>query len=369
MYISDLKMVNYRNYIDEKIEFVNGVNIFVGNNAQGKTNLIESVYYCSRGNSFKRVKDNDIIRHNTDTATLDAQIIRADRRKLIHIELGSEKKISINEIKINTLKDMKSQFDIVYFWPDHLRIIKDGPSLRRDLIDEAIINLKPSYKNMIAVYNRLLIQRNSLIKKGKNQKYFREQLIGITKKLSDIGASIFLLRNRYIEILNDKGYNIHLDISDNTEKLILRYDNSLKIEDLNKHSKKDISDLLYDKIISSLQMDLRNGYTSIGPHRDDIDMEINGLNAKIFASQGQQRSIVLSLKLAEMEIISHYNGSSPILLLDDVFSELDKIRREKFLNMIKNTQALITTNEINLEKDEIREIDYKIFKIEEGKIK
>lgn len=368
MYISDLKLVNYRNYKNEKIEFINGVNIFIGGNAQGKTNLLEAVYYCSRGSSFKTVKDSDIIRHGFESASLDAQIIRNDRRKLIHIDIGKEKIISINDIAINTLSDMKNQFDIVYFWPDHLRVVKDGPSLRRELVDEAIITIRPSFKKMIQNFDKLISQRNSLLKKSQTQRFFKEQLNSITKQISEIGSVIMIMRAKYIKILNGIASKIHTDLSSNTEELDILYLNSAGIDSTIEKQREEVAVELYERIMNSVDTDLKCGFTTKGPHRDDIDLIINGKSSKVFASQGQQRSIILSIKLAEIEIVSAYNGSKPILLLDDVFSELDRKRRHKFLEKITNCQALITTNEVNSEELSYFNNRLKIKKISEGRI-
>ncbi len=368
MYISDLKLTNYRNYEKEKIEFINGINIFIGGNAQGKTNLLEAVYYCSRGSSFKTVKDSDIIRHGFENASLDVQIIRNDRRKLIHIDIGKEKIITINDIRINTLTDMKNQFDIVYFWPDHLRVVKDGPSLRRELIDEAIITIRPSFKKMIQNFDKLMSQRNSLLKKSQNQRYFKEQLTSITKQISEIGSVIMIMRAKYIKILNGISSKIHKDLSSGSEELEIVYLNSIGNSSLVQKEREEVAVELYERIMSSLETDLKCGFTTKGPHRDDIDLLINEKSSKIFASQGQQRSIILSIKLAEIEIVNAYNGSQPILLLDDVFSELDRKRRHKFLEKITNCQALITTNEVNSKELSYFNNRLNIKKISEGRI-
>lgn len=368
MYISDLKLINYRNYKNEKMEFINGINIFIGGNAQGKTNLLESIYYCSRGNSFKSVKDSDIIRHNCDRATLDAQIIRNDRRKLIHIEIGKEKIITINDLRIKSLKDMKSHFDIVYFWPDHLRVVKDGPSLRRELVDDAITTIRPSFNRLHNTFTRLISQRNSLLKKSQTTRYFKEQLISITKQIAEIGAVITIMRHKYVTILKGISSKIHSEITGNSEELDMVYMNSLPDIELISIEREELTGLLYEKIMSSLETDLRYGHTSNGPHRDDLELLINGKDSKIFASQGQQRSIILSIKLAEMDIVNRYNNSWPILLLDDVFSELDKNRRQRFLEKISNCQSLITTNEVNADELNYFSKNINIKKINEGRI-
>lgn len=358
MYISDLKLVNFRNYENERIEFNNKTNILVGGNAQGKTNLLESVYYCSKGRSFKTNSDRNIIRKGENSFSLDAQIIRDNRRKLIHIESAENKLIEINGIGIDTIKEMKNQFEIVYFLPDHLRIVKDGPDLRRELVDEAIENIRPSFKNILTDYNRVLRQRNAKLKN--RSRYFKEELSALTCQLISLGSRVVMARNEYISLLKEKAKKIHAYLTAGEENIDLKYKSSMgQIS-----SEEQVRSSLEEIINSSLDDDLEKGYTTRGPHRDDLNIYINGMNIKKYASQGQQRSAILSIKLGEIEIIKEYNGHTPILLLDDVFSELDKGRRQRLLANIQGMQSLISSNDINFDISG----DISIYKVKEGKI-
>lgn len=369
MYISDLKLVDYRNYKEEKIKFSKGINIFVGDNAQGKTNLLEAVYYCSRGSSFKSVKDRDIIKSGAKKSELHAQIIKENRRKIISIEIDDKKKIQINDFEINSLKDMKQQFDIVYFWPDHLRVVKDGPSLRRELVDEALITIKPHFKGLLDKFTKLLIQRNSLIKTSSKAKYFKEELNTLSRQLAEEGSKIMVLRKKYVDLLDERARQINFNLSDGKEKIKLTYSHCLADIEILGLKREDVKEELYKNIMANVDKDLKYGFTSMGPHRDDLEIEVNGQNAKIFCSQGQQRSIILSIKIAEMNIVKEFNGSMPILLLDDVFSELDMKRKKRFLDNLNNCQALITTNDVSFFNIHKLENKIKIVEIERGKIK
>lgn len=357
-----MRLVNFRNYKDEMHNFHPQTNIFVGSNAQGKTNLLESVYYCSRGRSFKQVRDSDIILEGKPWAKLDAQIIKnQSRRKLIHIGIGKEKKIQINGIEIDSLKEMSYQFEIVYFWPDHLKIIKEGPSLRRELIDEAILGMKPRYRSLLSRYSSLLNHRNALLKKKFNTRFFKEQVSSLTRELADIGAKITIIRSAYAEVLLPVANRIHKRACGG-ENLHIKYQNFLSKEIT--EDEDSLSLLMYEKIMESLDTDISKGYTRYGPHRDDLKITINDRDIKVFASQGQQRSAILSIKLGEINLIKGTVGISPIFLLDDVFSELDENRRMAFLNETRGIQTLITTNSF----PRIKDSNVKINKIEEGMI-
>lgn len=359
MYISDLRLINFRNYINERVEFSKGINILLGSNAQGKTNLLESVYYCSRGSSFKNKSDKTIIRKNEDFFSLDAQIIKRDRHKLIHIRSGQEKIIKINNIEIDKIEEMRNQFELVYFLPDHLRIIKDGPVLRRELIDEAIINIRPSFKGLINNYNKILKQRNFKLKK-RESRYFKEELGALTSQLIDQGSKIVMMRNEYIKLLRERSKSIHSFLTGGKEDLNIRYSTSLRtIEDI-----KQVKSELGQIFDATLDIDLERGFTTRGPHRDDLNIYINNMNIKLYGSQGQQRSGVLSLKLGEIDIIKEVSGYNSILLLDDVFSELDGERRARLMDKISGIQSLITTNDLNFETTN----DMKVFHIKDGKV-
>lgn len=363
MYISDLKLVNFRNYEKQVHSFSPGINVFIGDNAQGKTNLLEAVYYCSKGSSFKQVGDSDIIRSGAKFARLDAQIIKRNRRKIIGIQLetNGEKTIEINGLEVENLSSMRRQFEIVYFWPENLRIIKDGPSFRRELIDEAITGMKPSYGQYLIQYSKILSQRNSLLKKD-SPRYFDEQLGVLTRQLAEIGARIMIMRSNYISVLSKTSKKIHFRISSG-EDLEVGYDNFLK-KDISGLATGQLKDLIYEKIMDRLEIDKRRRFTTSGPQRDDLYVFLEGLDIKTFGSQGQQRSAIISIKLAEVNTIKGTTGVRPILLLDDVFSELDNQRRTKLLEEIGEVQALITTNNFSL----LPNVRIDVKKIEKGRI-
>lgn len=281
-------------------------------------------------------------------------IVRKNRRKVIKIEIGEEKYIEINGLKVDSLKEMNNQFDIVYFLPDQLRVVKEGPQLRRELVDNQIISLKPSYKKIFLNTNKLLLARNNILRLRENTSYKKEQIIAITKSLSTYIKSLSYLRREYIKSLNYTARSVHSFLTDSSEKLELNYlsfFNGLE------------EDEIYYKIMTRLDQDMERGYTYFSPQRDDIDIKINNFSAKKFSSQGQIRSIILSIKIAELENIKKIKGSSPIFLLDDVFSELDFDRRKRVLEIIKDSQSIITTNDLD------KGLDAKIFYIREGVVR
>lgn len=369
MYISDLKLMNFRNYEEEQLEFSKGINLFVGDNAQGKTNLLEAVYYCSRGETFKSIRDSDLIRYGEQQATLDAQIIRDNRRKLIHIQLGKgQKSIRINDLKPQSIKEMKNQFDIVYFWPDHLRVIKEGPVFRRALLDDAIATLKPGYKQLLGKYMAVLSQRNKLIKGNTGIRFFMEQLRALTRQLAETGASLTLYRLNYAAELHKEMQKVHYNLSRKRETASIHYENCMDLRYGESPESRILAEELNAKMQANITEDLTRGYTTLGPHRDDLSILLDGKSAKLFSSQGQQRSLVLSLKLSELNLIKEYRRSEPILLLDDVFSELDTKRRGEFLEHIQGVQALITTNDLNVLVRELVGKEHAIYQIVQGRI-
>lgn len=357
MYISDLKLVNFRNYIDERVVLDKGTNILLGANAQGKTNFLEAVYYCSKGQSFKTNSDKTIVRRGEELFSLDAQIIRTNRHKLIHIEGGQDKNIFINGLRLEKLEELKNQFEIVYFLPDHLRIVKDGPGLRRELVDEAIENIRPSFKGLLLSYDQVLKSRNKKLKV--RSKYFKEEMAAMTAQLVGLGAKITRMRKAYIDSMKERAYLIHKDLSSGREDLELGYKSIVK----DFTDERGVGLSLKEAFEESLERDLDKGYTTKGPHRDDIEISLNGLDIKEYGSQGQQRSAILSIKLAEIDLIKENSGFSPILLLDDVFSELDEDRQEKLLEKTRGIQSLISTNTLDISPK-----DAKIYRVKEGKL-
>lgn len=348
MWIKDLKLNNFRNYFYESVEFNKDTNIFIGDNAQGKTNLLESVYYLANARSFKKIRDKDIVRFSQSQMKLSGTVRKGRSFKEVLIEVNDkDKSIFVNGVKYDRSKDLKSLFKIVLFTPEDLAIIKDGPNLRRDLIDKIIEGIDLSYKSYKRDYDKILYQRNKLLKNSKSQ-YFKEQLAAFDKSLSKLGYRIYKSRLKFIKIIDQYARDFHSSLTSSKEELRLSY-----LADI---SPKDLEE--YEEIFAtSRDKDLKYLTSQRGIHRDDIEITINGKDTKNFASQGQQRSAILNIRLAEVKLIKEVTGDEAVILFDDVFSELDEKRSVFLLENLNGYQTIITaTNTKSLEyigKDKI----------------
>jgi DNA replication and repair protein RecF len=362
--VKRLEFKNYRNLVDGVIEPCEKINVIYGNNAQGKTNILEALWLFCGGHSFKGSKETEFIKFGEKFARIKASFFSQNREQEAEIIFGANKKeVVINGVKKNSSASLIEKFNAVVFSPEDLTLVKRGPSARRRFIDSAICREKLKNAILISKYNQTLNQRNALLKD-----IYRHPELGSTLEIWDetlcaLGAKIIFQRLKYIDKLSKDAQEYHFGISDNTEELkIVYYSNCFA-------KFGDSENEIFDKIISAFKEskneDINSGYTNIGPHRDDFNIIINNRKAKVFASQGQQRSAVLSLKLAEANVLSELTGESPVILLDDVLSELDKKRRDFLLNKIKNYQVFITTCELK-EEEGLKE--GKRFYVEEGKI-
>ncbi|HLR34655.1 MAG TPA: DNA replication/repair protein RecF [Tissierellales bacterium] len=363
MYVKNLRLINFRNYGSLNIQLNKGVNLFIGKNAQGKTNLLESIYFCSTGKSFKTNSDKDIINFNKNVSYIGALLKSQNKEKLIEIKLDRNKTkiIRINKVELEKHKRLHSGLNVVIFSPEDLRLIKDGPFVRRNFLDMEIIQIKPLYEYNISRYNKILFQRNNLLKSKKNN----GQLLDIFDfQLANIGTEIIIERNKFINDLSYVSNLVHKKLTNNMEDLTLNYITNVT----ETKNVKDIieKDFLY-RLKQNRKRDLFKGTTGIGPHRDDIKILINDLDTRSFASQGQQRTAVLSIKLAEVELIKKEKGEYPILLLDDVLSELDEDRRKYLINNFSNLQTIVTSTDV-IEIEEMEDIKKKIFYINNGDV-
>lgn len=332
MWISEIEIKNFRNYHNQFVNFNDGINIFLGDNAQGKTNLLESLYYLANATSFKKIRDRDIISFGKEEMTLKG-LIRKDRyfkKVLVDIEDG-EKKICVNGVKYERNKDLKALFSLVLFTPEDLLIIKEGPNLRRDLIDEIIISIDFAYKITKKEYDKLIYQRNKLLKNQKSP-YFNQQLEAYNKELTKYGFKIYKRRAKFIKIIDQFANQYHSKLSA-SEDLRLTYN-----PDIAARSYEDY----YNKFISARNDDLRYMTTQRGVHKDEIDISINDRLIKNFGSQGQQRSAILNIKLAQVKLIMEVTGEKSVILFDDVFSELDEKRSHFLLENLAGFQTIIT---------------------------
>ncbi|NEU04396.1 DNA replication/repair protein RecF [Clostridium senegalense] len=362
MYVNKLIIKNFRSYNELVLNLTNGTNVFVGDNAQGKTNILESIYYSSIGKSHRTNRDKELITWNKDDAYIRVDISKKRLDKKIEMKIFKEGKkgININSVKINRLSELVGVLNVVMFSPEDLSIIKDSPSYRRKFLDIELCKLYPKYYYNLAAYKKVLAERNNVLKKF-NCNLDILDIYDI--KLSEFGTYIIEKRLEYINRLNDKALNIHKDITSNKEIINFAYLSNIKEDAV------DIKAQMYNSLLKNRKKDFERKITSIGPHRDDFATFINNIDVKTYGSQGQQRTSVLSMKFASVQIIKDITGEYPLLLLDDVLSELDISRQKYILNSISNVQTLITCTGINNIKKYLNSsVDIKIFEVKTGKI-
>lgn len=341
MIISGLQFKNYRNLKDGFIEPCETVNIIYGENAHGKTNLLELIWLFCGGHSFRGSKDGELIKFNKKSAKIGASFFSQNRQQNAVIEIfPNKKKVFINDVEKKSSSYLSEKFTAVIFSPDDLSLIKAGPAVRRKFIDTSVCQQKIRYAVTLSKYNRIINQRNTLLKDINKHQELMDTLIVWDEMLTQLGAVIIKERVDYIKRLSESSKKCHLGISSDKENLEIKYISSC---DANENdSINEIKEKLAQKLKETRKEDLYMGCTNTGPHRDDLDVMINGTKAKIFGSQGQQRSAVLSLKLAEAKILSEINEEKPIVLLDDVLSELDNKRQDFLLNNISGYQVFVT---------------------------
>ena len=353
MYIEKIRLQNFRNYENLEIDLNKNINIIYGENAQGKTNIIESIFLCAFGKSFRTSKEKEMIKFNEEKSLVEAFYQKKDRDGKIKIELGNKKQISLNGIKIKKLSELLGNINIVIFTPEDINILRDGPAKRRRFLDMMIGQLRPNYVYNLNMYTKTIEQRNNYLRQIKEENKPEEMLEIWDEKLAEYGEKVYIYRKEFIEKLYNKINEIHGNITDNKE--------TLKIEFISNCDNKE----KYLKLLKERRkLDIIKGFTTKGIHRDDFVIYINDKEVNIYGSQGQNRTVVLSLKIAELNVIYEEIGEYPILLLDDFMSELDEVRRKNFLNNIKNTQVILTCTE----KIDLPEIEYNLYNIRKGEI-
>lgn len=334
----DLELYNFRNYENERIDFCDEINIIYGDNGMGKTNILEAVYYFSYGRSF-RSSGREVIKDGEKESRIKLDFKNNERNYEGEIKFlsGKRKEIYINEIELKKTSQLLGNFICVLFTPDEMSIIKGMPDIRRKFCDSAIMPLRPQFIKELIKYKTIINQKTALLK---SRDYITLDIWN--EKLADCGSRIMMMRNSYIERIKEKANEIQKDISGGKEELNIRYNPSVKMgEDI-----KEIKENFLKKLEEYKEKEKENLFCMTGPHRDEIDFEINGKNAKSYASQGQIRTSVLCLKSAQMEIIREESGSYPVMLLDDILSELDKKRRDFLISQIKGKQIIITCTDV-----------------------
>ncbi len=350
MKILSLELNNFRNYKHVAVDFKDGLNVLYGKNASGKTNMLESIYLCSIFHSPRTTKDKEMILIGEDKATVSLVLQTKYKKQTINLQIDEKgkKRVLVNNIPLNRAGELFGVLGVVFFSPDEMKLVKESPQERRRFMDVGLSQQQRSYFSALQRYNKTVKQKNNLLKEWRGNRNIDDMLDVWDTCLAKEGAVIISKRLAYIETLNDAASKFHTAISSEKEKLVLSYESTIKAEN-SKVSVADIEKQLYESIVSSRSKDKELGYCSVGPHRDDIKIEINGKDSRKFASQGQQRTVALALKLGEVIIYKNEIGEPPILLLDDVLSELDIGRQKLLLEMTDGFQTILTCTEYTLD--------------------
>jgi len=366
MILTKINLINFRNYSKCSIKFNNKVNIFIGNNAQGKTNILESVYVLALTKSYRTNYDDILKKKGSDSYKIKGEVKIGKYFKNLSISvLNNDKKVFVNDTNIKRISDYVSNLNVILFSPEDVETIKGSPSLRRDLLNIEISQLQQQYIKNYNEYNKILKMRNDYLKliytNGISDIRYLDVL---TDNLIDRASYIYKERLEFIKKINSNISNIYKDLT-KTDDLKIQYETNIDIID---KSIEQIKELLKEKYKSNQNREIIAGITLYGPHRDDFHFFINDNNIKTFGSQGQQKMAIIAFKLAEIPIFEEITGTKPILLLDDIFSELDKTKRNRLIEYINNgIQVIITSNDtVGINKKLLD--NAKIFKIDNGKI-
>lgn len=366
MYLSKIEVERFRNYKKEKITLCNRTNIFIGDNAQGKTNILESIYILALTKSHRLGFENNIIQTGYHSCKIQGMLRDEDSLKELKLELlEDKKKVFINQKEIKKIASYISNMNVIMFSPNDLDIIKGSPQIRRNLLNIQISQLYPFYVTYLNEYNKLLKTRNEYLKQMSINGFSDYRYLDIiNEKLVDRGTQIYIYRNKYLDYINEKISDIYENIM-NIKNIRVEYENNI---DLDTFEVDKIKEKFSHKLNSNIKREISQGMTLYGPHRDDFSFYINHENMKYYASQGQQRLAIISFKLAEVSLFKAEKGTSPILLLDDIFSELDIKKRNQLIKYIpEDIQTIITTTDLkNIQKKIINQA--KIFIVDHGKI-
>lgn len=365
MICKKIEFLNFRNIENETIEFENGVNVIHGENAQGKTNILEGIYLFARGKSFRAFKDRELIRFGGNNAIAKLTYEKKDGENELGVEISkiSTKRFYKNKVKANKTSDIIGDFRAVLFCPSHLGIIKDGPSVRRRFLDVAISQLRPIYIKMLSKYNNVIENRNAILKLDENVRKQYEGMLDIySDELSSLCADIAGMRIEYIKKLDFWVKCFFDEMTKGKETPKITYEANAKENDF--ETRESLKNKYLRLLKDNLDKEIKNGATLYGIHKDDLRIEINGRDARFYSSQGQSRSLSLAMKMAEGEISREYTGEYPVFLFDDVLSELDENRRKFILSKIEKRQVIITSCE-PLDFKELENISF--VEIKDGK--
>lgn len=343
MFIRNISLINWRNYAECSVDFDSGLNVIRGENAQGKTNLLEAVHYLAVGRGFRAGRDGDLIADSADSALSEATVATVDRDIELRAELrrGARRRLFVNGSTAKTAGEFAGRLRAVLFAPGDLELVSGAPADRRKFLDDALCQLRPRYAEALAQYTRLHKHKTRILRDGEDDPSLLGALDAFNERIARVGAVMIGYRARFVRGLSAHAPALHSDMSGGRETLGLRYQTSSRVTDPFA-SENTVAEELYAHLCERKQAEIASGMTLVGPHRDELAIEIDGRPSQTHASQGQTRTAALALKLAERQLFLEDSGENPVLLLDDVLSELDDARRRWVLGFTGSGQVLIT---------------------------
>lgn len=357
MYVESIELKNYRNYDSANVSFSPGVNILCGDNAQGKTNLLEAIYVTGTSRSHRGSRDKELIRFGEEEGHIRLYFRKNDlsHRLDLHLKQKKSKGIAVDGLPIRRSSELLGMLHIVFFSPEDLSMIKNGPSERRRFLDMEMSQLDKGYLQYLSVYQKALSERNNLLKQIDRFPQLIDTLDGWDEQLLDVGCQIIRKRQNFMVQIDEMMRDIHGKLTGNREKIQVFYEKNVLEEEFR------------EKLYANRERDIRYGSTSVGPHRDDMAFHVNEIDIRRFGSQGQQRTAALALKLSEIRLIEAVSGEKPVLLLDDVLSELDVHRQNYLLENISDIQTMISCTGLDDFVHSRMKMD-RVFTVEQGKI-
>lgn len=368
MELESLKLDHYRNYSDLTLEFSSGVNVFLGENAQGKTNLLESIYVLALARSHRTSSDKDLVQWQAKEATISGRVKRSISETPLSLHFSNKgKKARVNHLEQSKLSHYIGQLNVILFAPEDLELVKGAPSVRRRFIDMEFGQMNPLYLYNTTQYKRILKERNAYLKRLQLKQTTDTVFLDVlSEQLVDVGSQILIARQEFLNKLELAAQPIHAEISDQREALKLRYMSS--VDFASDASLEEVKSVFADALSRQRSREIMQGSTMVGPHRDELQFDVNGNNVAVFGSQGQQRTTALAIKLAEIDLMQQETGEYPVLLLDDVLSELDASRQTHLLLAIQDkVQTFITAPTLS---DIARQLIRKprVFQVKQGVI-
>ena len=367
MIVKELFLDGFRNYSGVTVGFKDSVNVVTGKNAQGKTNLIEAVYYLAAGRSFRQAVDKDLVSFDRENACIRASVISCGRLQTLETRLfrGQRRELYANGVKLKKASELTGRLTAVQFGPDDLDLIKEGSAPRRKLMDQCLSQLRPGYLEALTEYNKLYDNKVRILRDYREKPSLLELLDDFNLRLAEQSAKLIYYRAAFSSALSRRAEHIHLDFSGGAERLAIRYKTVGGMDAAGRKPDELLPELLEHQK-NHYQAELRSGSCLSGAHKDDLEIEINGAAARKFGSQGQIRTASISIKLAEREIHHEDKGEYPVLLLDDVLSELDEARKRFILGKITDGQVFVTCCD---DSSAIASHNGTVIRVERGKLK